>query len=183
MQSFKQVLILAFVIVGCTVAASAQAAVPVQTGPAKIGFVNTAQFSRPTGGINRFVAVIRTLDAEFKVRRDEITAGVARLEALQKEPPPNTPQPQRAAQFEQAQTLQVDLTRKQEDARVAYTRRFAQLTEPIQKSIVDSLIAFAKARGVDVLIDVSKFPEGILVVNPTADITDAFVRDFNAKNP
>jgi Skp family chaperone for outer membrane proteins len=166
-----------------SVAASAQAVAPAQTAPARIGFVNSAQFSRATGGINRFVAVIRTLDAEFKVRRDEIAAGIARLEALQKEPPANTPQAQRAAQLEQAQTLQIEVSRKQEDARVAYARRFTQMADPLQKTIVDSLIAFAKARGVDVLIDVSKFPEGVLVINPTSDITAAFIRDFNTKNP
>lgn len=163
-----------------TLAADAQ--VPVQTAPAKVGIVNSARFSNATGGITRYVNALRTLENEFRPRRDEITQLVSRLEGLQNVPAGAT-QAQIATRRDQAQTLQIEITRKQEDARTAYTRRFAQLTDPIQKSIVDALKAFARARGIDVIIDQSKFPEGVLLVNENADLTAAFIRDFNGKNP
>jgi Skp family chaperone for outer membrane proteins len=180
MKSLRQVFVFAFFILCGTFAASAQ--VPAQTGPAKVGFVNSAQFSRTTGGVNRFVAALRVLDGEFKVRRDDIAASIARFNELQKEPA-GMAEAQLATRREQAQTLQIDITRKQEDARAAYSKRFAQLTDPILKTIVDALTVYAKARGIDILIDVSKFPDGLLVVNEGADMTAAFIRDFNAKNP
>lgn len=163
-----------------TLAVNAQ--VPAQAAPAKVGLVNTSTFSNSTGGITRFVNALRNLDNEFRARRDAISQRVARLEALQTVPAGET-SAQMETRRDQAQTLQIEITRLQEDARTAYTRRFSQLTDPIQKSMVDALQAFAKARGIDVLIDVSKFPEGVLLVNPNADLTAAFIRDFNSKNP
>lgn len=163
-----------------TLAATAQ--VPAQTVPAKVGVMNSSMFSNSTGGITRFVNALRTQDNEFKGRRDEITQLVGRLAGLRNVPTGMT-EAQLVTRRDQAQTLQVEITRKQEDARIAYSRRFSQLTDPIQKSIVDALKAFGKARGLDVLIDVSRFPEGVLLVNENADLTAAFIRDFNSKNP
>jgi Skp family chaperone for outer membrane proteins len=122
------------------------------------------------------------MDTEFKARRDDIAQLMSRLEGLQNVPA-GTTEAQLEVRRDQAQTLQIEITRKQEDARTAYARRFAQLTDPIQKSIVDALKVFAKARGIDVLVDVSKFQEGVLLVNEGSDLTAAFVRDFNSKNP
>ena len=180
MTLFKTLLLIIVTIGGAGTVAKAQA--PAQNAPAKVGFVNSAAFSNPTTGITRFVTAIRTLDGEFVARRTEITQLVARLDELQKVPAGMTGAALDARR-DQAETLQIDVTRKQEDARTAYTRRFAQLTDPIQKTIVDSLRVFARARGIDVLIDTSKFPEGVLVVNENADLTSAFIRDFNSKNP
>jgi Skp family chaperone for outer membrane proteins len=179
MKSMNIILAIAFAM---SIATTAAAQVPAQIAPAKVGVVNTAAFSNTTGGITRFVNAIRTLDGEFAARRTDITQSIARLDELQKVPAGLS-----AAQIndrrDQAQTLQIQITRKQEDARTAYARRFSQLTDPIQKNILDSLNAFAKARGIDVLLDVSKFQEGLLLVNPGSDLTAAFIRDFNSKNP
>jgi Skp family chaperone for outer membrane proteins len=161
---------------------TANAQVPAQAAPAKVGVVNSAMFSNTTSGVTRYVRALRSLETEFKPRRDEIAQLIARFDELQKVPPGATA-PQIETRRDQAQTLQIEITRKQEDARTAYTRRFSQLTDPIQKSIVDALKAFAKARGIDVLIDASKFPEGVLLVNDNADLTAAFIRDFNSRNP
>ncbi len=179
MKLLNIVLAIAFAGIAAT---HVNAQVPAQAAPAKVGVVNSAAFSNPTGGITRFVNAIKTIDAEFLSRRNDINQSVTRFDELQKVPAGMTPQ-QLSARREQAETLQIEIRRKQEDARAAYTKRFAQLTDPIQKSIVDSLTAFAKARSIDVLIDVSKFPDGLLLVNRGADLTAAFIRDFNSKNP
>lgn len=155
---------------------------PAQTAPAKVGVINSDLFARPTGGITRLVNALRTLDNEFKPRRDEITQLVTRFNSLQ-QLPPNTPPAQVAARREQAETLQIEIQRKQEDARVAYGKRVAALTGPIRLSVFTALEAYTKQRGIDVLIDLSKFPDGVLLANPNADLTPGFIRDFNSKNP
>ena len=162
---------------------NAQVPAATQTGgPVKVGVVNTDMFVNTTGGITKLVSALRTIEVEFKPRRDEISALIARFDDLQK-PAANLTQAQLAARQEQAATLQIDIRRKQEDARVAYTRRMSTLTDPIRLSIFNALEAYAKARGIDLLIDLAKFPDGMLLVNKNADMTAAFIREFNSKNP
>ncbi|MEO8574190.1 MAG: OmpH family outer membrane protein [Pyrinomonadaceae bacterium] len=165
-----------------TVASLTNAQAPSQTTPAKVGIINSELFSNSTGGITRLVNALRTLDTEFKPKRDEITQLLNRFGTLQ-QPPANTPPAQLAARREQAQALQIEIQRKQEDARVAYAKRLATLTNPIRASVFSALEAYTKQRGLDVLIDVSKFPEGVLLANRNADLTPGFIRDFNSKNP
>lgn len=180
MSFAKMFLIVAAAFLFTTLNAVAQA--PVQTAPAKIGIINSETFSNPNGGVTRLVAALRTLETEFKPRRDEITQLVARFDGLQ-QVPANTPPAQIATRREQAENLQIEIRRKQEDARTAYARRLAALTDPIRRSILTALEAYGKQRGFDLLIDVSKFPDGILLLNQAADLTPAFIRDFNSKNP
>src|SRR5690349_19648684 len=116
MKSLLKVLALVFVSVCFSVVVSAQVTPP--TAPAKIGFVDSTRFSASTGGVNRLVAAIRTVDDGFRPDRDGIAASIKRLEVLQKDVP-NESAAQRSARLEQAQTLQIDITRKQEDGRAA----------------------------------------------------------------
>ncbi len=160
--------------------AGAQA--PIQAAPAKVGVINSDSFSDPATGITRLVNALKTIDAEFKPRRDEIAALVTRFNSLQ-QVAPNTPAAQLATRREQAETLQVEIQRKQEDARTAYTKRLAALTNPIRLSVYTALEAYVKQRGIDLLLDVSKFPDGVLLANKNADLTPGFIRDFNSKNP
>jgi Skp family chaperone for outer membrane proteins len=155
---------------------------PVQTAPAKVGVINSDKFANATGGITRLVNALRTLDAEFKPRRDEITQLLARFNALQQVPAASTPA-QLASRRDQVETLQTEIQRKQEDARVAYGKRLSTLTNPIRLTVFNALEAYAKQRGLDVLIDLAKFPDGVLLVNQNADLTPGFIRDFNSKNP
>ena len=177
---FAKLTLLLAAITSITSIASAQA--PVQATPAKVGIINSEMFSNPNGGITRLINALRTLDNEFKPRRDEITQLRTRFESIQ-QVPPNTPPAQLATRREQAENLQIEIQRKQEDARVAYGKRLSALTDPIRVSILTALDAFGKQRGIDVLIDRSKFPDGVFVLNPSADLTATFIRDFNSRNP
>jgi len=176
-MTFTKALLMLTSIIGFASLAAAQA--PTQTTPVKVGVINSAAFAKPTGGITRLVNAFKALDAEFKPKRDEITQLVTRFDTLQADAV-KTPTP---AKREQLQILQIEIQRKQEDARVAYSKRLATVTGPVQLSVFNALEAYAKQRGVDVLIDLSKFPDGVLLVNQNADLTSAFVRDFNSKNP
>jgi len=179
-MTFAKILLLLASI--ATLASLATAQVPAQTTPAKVGVVDSSLFADPTNGIKRLIAVQKTLEAEFKPKRDEITQLLTRVNSLQ-QVPPNTPPAQLATRREQAETLQIEIQRKQEDARVAFTKRTAALAAPIRASVYTALEAYTKQRGIDVLIDVSKFPDGILLANKNVDLTLGFIRDFNSKNP
>lgn len=145
----------------------------------KVGLINSQMFTDQTNGVRRLLNAIRTLDIEFRPRRDEIAQLVARFNTLNDD----AAKAPTAQKREQLQTLQTEITRKQEDARLAFARREATLTNPVRLNIFNALEAYARQRGVDVLIDVSKFPDGVLLVNKNADLTAAFIRDFNTKNP
>jgi Skp family chaperone for outer membrane proteins len=181
---FRKLLLIPVAFIAFVGAANAQVpAASAQAPNLKVGVVNSDMFINPTTGITKLVAALRTLETEFKPRRDELTALATRFDTLQKQPTANVPQQQLVARQEQAQALQIEIRRKQEDARVAYGRRFSTLTDPIRLSIFSALEAYVKARGVDLLIDQAKFPDGVLLVNKNADLTAAFIKDFNAKNP
>ena len=180
-MKLRTLLFISVVFIASVISVSAQ--VPAQTTPLKVGVINSGMFSNGTGGITKLVTALRTLDAEFKPRRDEIAALVTRFDGLQQPAPANATQAQLAQRQDQAQTLQIEIRRKQEDARAAYTRRLSTLTDPIRLSIFNALEAYAKARGVDMLVDLAKFPDGVLLVNKNADMTAAFIKDYNSKNP
>ena len=179
MKFAKSLLSITAILTVATITSFAQAAA--QAAPAKVGFVRSAAFSQ-TNGITRLTNALRVLDSEFQPRRSAIAQLITRINELQTVPAGLT-ETQRSARRDQLEALQIELTRKQEDARADYMKRFGLLTDPIQKSVVDSLRVFAKARGLDVVVDLTKFPDGILLVNENADMTSAFIRDFNSKNP
>jgi Skp family chaperone for outer membrane proteins len=164
-------------------AASAQAPAAGQPTPAKVGVINSDMFSAKTGGITRLVNALRTLETEFKPQRDEIAQMVTRFNALQQPLPANSTAQQQATRRDEVLNLQTTINRKQEDARSAFAKRSAALTEPIRLSIFSALQAYSKQRGVDLLVDISKFQDGVLLLNPAADMTAAFIKDYNSKNP
>ena len=167
-------------VLACLTFSNAQ--VPVQTVPAKVGIVNSEMFSDQKAGITRLNNALRIIETEFKPRQDEIAVLMSRFEAAQKVLSSSTRE-QIAAKREEAETLQLQIKRKQEDARVAYAKRLSFLTDPIRLSVFTALEAFAKQRGIDLLVDVSKFPDGLFLVNRAVDLTPVFIRDYNAKNP
>lgn len=165
-------------------ASASSAQVPVAPpAPIKVGVINSEMFSAQTGGITKLVSALKTLETEFKPRQDEINQMVARFESLQQPAPANSTPQQQAARRDEAVALQTNIRRKQEDARTAFGKRASTLTEPIRLSIFNALQAYAKQKGIDLLIDLSKFQDAALLVNPGADMTAAFIRDYNSKNP
>jgi outer membrane protein len=77
--------------------------------------------------------------------------------------------------------MNTDLKRKTEDAEGAYQKRREELFMPLRNDIEKAIEAFAKARGITVVMDGSQMP--MLYASNSLDITQAFINDFNAKNP
>jgi len=166
-------------------AASQTVALPVS----KMAVIYTDLFLNDKTGIAKFTAVVNKLNGEFKVPRDELNNMQTRAQTLESEinklrdAPEGTPIDQKSlqAKIDQLEQLKKDIQRKGEDAQASYNRRRQELFTPLQEEIGKALEAFAKARGINVIIDAAQVP--LLFADEKIDITRAFITDFNSKNP
>ena len=179
---------------------AAPAPTPAATGPAapaatvklpmsKLAVIYTEFFLDQKTGIAKFNTVVNKLNGEFQKPKDELTQMQTRATTLEseitklREAPEGTPIDQRSlqAKIDQLDQLKKDIQRKAEDAQGSYTRRRQELFLPLQEEIGKALEAFAKARGINVIIDAAQVP--LLYAADSIDITRAFIADFNSKNP
>jgi Skp family chaperone for outer membrane proteins len=165
-------------------AAQPQAAANVAVPDSKMALIYSDMFLDPKTGIAKFNTLLSTLNREFQPRQSELTGLQTKINTLTKEindtqnvADPNAIRTKRD-QLEQAQ---LDLKRKGEDAEAAYNKRRQEIFFPLQKDIGTALEAFAKARGITVIVDGSQVP--VVYAADSLDITRAFINEFNAKNP
>lgn len=169
---------------------------PAATAPAtvalpvsKMAVVYTDLFLDPKAGIAKFNSVLSKLNGEFQAIRTELNQMQTRGQQLEEEigklqnAPAGTPIDQRSLQtkVDQFEQLKKDIQRKGEDAQTNYNRRRQELFAPLQDEVGKALEAFAKARGITVIVDAAQVP--LLYAAESTDITRAFITEFNAKNP
>lgn len=155
----------------------------------KVAVIYSDAFMDQKAGIAKFGSALAKLNGEFQKTKDDLTAMQTRAQSLEDEinklrsAPEGTPIDQRALQtkIDQLEQLKKDIQRKAEDAQNAYNRRRNELFEPLQREIGVALEAFAKARGINVIIDSAAVP--LMYAAENIDITRAFIADFNSKNP
>lgn len=155
----------------------------------KMAVIYTDLFLDSKTGIAKFNSVVTKLNGEFQKPKDELTQMQTRGQTLEaevtklREAPEGTPIDQRSLQtkIDQLEQLKKDIQRKAEDAQANYNRRRAELFNPLQEEIGKALEAFAKARGINVIIDAAQVP--LLYAADSIDITRAFISEFNSKNP
>ena len=155
----------------------------------KMAVIYTDMFLDSKTGIAKFNSVLTKLNGEFQKTKDDIQAMQTRGQQLEDEinklqnAPAGTPIDQRSlqAKIDQLEQLKKDIQRKGEDAQAAYNRRRQELFSPLQEEIGKALEVFAKARGINVIIDAAQVP--LLYAAESIDITRAFITDFNSKNP
>jgi Skp family chaperone for outer membrane proteins len=150
----------------------------------KMALIYSEAFLDAKTGIARFNLLLGTLNREFQPRQTELAGLNQRIEQLTKEindqrtvaAPASLQQKQ-----DQLDQMKRDLQRKGEDAEAAYGRRRQEIFAPLQQDIAKALEAFAKARGITVIVDGSQVP--VVYAADSIDITRAFITEFNAKNP
>src|SRR5690349_5330646 len=170
-----------------TPATQAPATIAVPTS--KMALINSDQFLDQKTGIAKFNTVLTKLNGEFQGVKNELTQMQTRGQQLEDEigklqnAPAGTPIDQRSlqAKIDQLEQLKKDIQRKGEDAQASYNRRRVELFNPLQDEISKALEVFAKARGINVIIDAAQVP--LLYAADSIDITRAFIADFNSKNP
>ena len=172
-----------------TPAPAAPANTTVALPTSKMAVIYTDLFLDQKTGIAKFNSVVTKLNGEFQKLKDEINGMQTRAQTLEseitklREAPAGTPIDQRSLQtkIEQLEQLKKDTQRKSEDAQAAYNRRRQELFMPLQDEIAKALEGFAKARGINVIIDAAQVP--LLYAADSTDITRAFIAEFNSKNP
>ena len=165
-------------------ASQPQAAASVAVPDSKMAMIYSDMFLDPKTGIARFNSLLSTLNREFQPRQTELTGLQTRITTLTKEinDTQNVADPNAIRQKkEQLDNAQLDLKRKAEDAEALYNKRRQEIFMPLQKDIGTALEAFAKARGITVIVDGSQVP--VVYASDAIDITRAFINEFNAKNP
>ena len=167
-----------------------QPAAPAQGGAAiaegKFAIIDTEAFGDQKEGIQRLVAAFQTVEREFKPRRDELQGLRNRYDGLVKQAndTKSVADPKAIATIaDQAEQLKVEIERKQQDGQKSLDKRVQDLTGPVYQDIGNALQAYAKARGLSVVFDVSKMQGVVMVVDGGIDITSAFIADYNARNP
>jgi len=169
--------------------APAAPAATVQLPMSKMAIIYTDLFLDQKTGILKFTSLVTKLNSEFQKSKDELTQLQTRATTLEseitklREAPEGTPIDQRSlqAKIDQLDQLKKEIQRKAEDAQGSYNRRRQELFLPLQEEIGKALEAFAKARGINVIIDGTQVP--LLYAADSIDITRAFITDFNSKNP
>lgn len=152
----------------------------------KVAIIDTEAFADPKSGITRLVNAFNKVNAEFKPRSDELQRLRASFEQIGKdiEATKNlADQKALAAKADQAETLKQEIERKSQDAQRAYQKRLREETQPVYQEIGTALQTFARQRGITVIFDVSKMGEVMFVVNDGVDVTNAFIADYNQRNP
>jgi len=150
----------------------------------KMALIFSNEFLDAKTGIARFHSLNAILTREFQPRQAELQGMQTRINTLSKEidDTRNVADPNAIRQkSDQLAQMNLDLKRKTEDAEGAYRKRQEELFTPLRNDIEKAIEAFAKARGITVIMDGSQMP--MLYASNSLDITRAFINDFNAKNP
>ena len=164
--------------------AQTQAPATVAVPDSKMAVIYSDAFLDTKTGIAKFTSLSNTLQREFNPRQTELQNLQTRINTLTKEindtqavADPNTIR-QKRDQLEQAN---IEFKRKGEDAQTLFEKRRQEIFLPLQQDIAKALEAFAKSRGITVIVDGSSVPFAYAADN--IDITRAFINDFNSKNP
>jgi Skp family chaperone for outer membrane proteins len=163
----------------------------VNTGPvpdSKIALIDTSAFNDEKNGIIRYIDAAKSVEAEFKPRADELQGLQNRLVALATEIQnlqKATVADQKTIQAKQQQgaTLQTELKTKKDRFDEDLSKRYEVVVGPISNLIGTAMDQFARSRGITMTLDASKLLPAILTAVPAIDMTQAFINDFNSKNP
>ncbi|HKY26694.1 MAG TPA: OmpH family outer membrane protein [Pyrinomonadaceae bacterium] len=171
-----------------TPATSPQTAAPQQTSASvpdsKIALIQSDLFMDPKTGIAKFNTLLNTLNREFQPRQTELQGIQTKVQTLSDDIEKTKSVADPGAlqrKVDDLEQLKKDFQRKGEDAQAAYNRRRQEIFQPLQLEIGKALEAFAKQRGITVIIDASQVP--VVYASESIDVTRAFINEFNSKNP
>ncbi len=162
--------------------------------PSKVAIIDSNTFYDGKLGIKKLSIEFQKLDAEFKPVNDQLQTmadKLAKLEtemrAMQESQSKGVPVDPGAFQAKatEYEKLQREAKYKEDDAKAAFTKRRAELLQPVMTDIGNKIGDFAKQRGFDLVLDADKlYSSGsMLYLNESIDITKAFITYYNALPP
>jgi len=154
----------------------------------RIALIDTTMFGDEKNGIWRYVDAAKSVQAEFKTRTDDLQSIQNRLNTLATEiqtlmKAPVADQKTIQAKQQQGESLQTEGKTKKDRLDEDVSKRYEQVIAPISSQIGAAMDVFARQRGITMTLDASKLLPAILTVVPATDLTQAFINDFNSKNP
>ncbi|MGZ9156629.1 MAG: OmpH family outer membrane protein [Candidatus Binatia bacterium] len=168
------------------------AATPGPTAPStvsvpdsKVALIDSSAFADEKQGIAKFVSALKRVNAEFQPRQTELQTLQQQIEKAKSDLQKAAPvQDAKVTQTQQDRiaVMETEFKRKGEDAQAAFNKRLEEVLGPIYEDIGKALDGFAKARGITLILDVTKV-QGIVSAADAMDITRAFIAEFNSKNP
>jgi Skp family chaperone for outer membrane proteins len=152
----------------------------------KVAVIYSVEFQDPKTGIARFTNTLNKLNSEFQKVQDDLTQTAQRLKTLQDEinrlqQAGGATPAQIQAKMDTLDQQKREYTRKGEDAKAQYQKRYQDLFSPLQDEVSKALDAFAKAHGITLIIDGTQMP--LIYAAAGIDITKAFISEYNIKNP
>lgn len=158
---------------------------PVSVPDSKVALIDSSAFADEKQGIAKFVSALKRVNAEFQPRQTELQNLQTQIEKAKSDLQKAAPvQDAKVTQTQQDRiaVMETDFKRKGEDAQAAFNKRLEEVLGPIYEDIGKALDGFAKARGITLILDVTKV-QGIVSAADAMDITRAFIAEFNSKNP
>jgi Skp family chaperone for outer membrane proteins len=154
----------------------------------KIALVDTSMFGDEKAGITRYLNAVKAVQRQFQPVNSELAGLQNRIKAIADElaklnnssvVSPQTIQAKR----EEGERLQRELKYKKEQADADVEKRYNELVSPVSADIGKALDQYATQHGLTMILDISKLLPAVLTVNPAMDVTQAFIAEFNSKNP
>jgi Skp family chaperone for outer membrane proteins len=152
----------------------------------KLVVVNTLAF---TEKIDEFKRQVSKLEEKFKARTTELQTIGTKLEELKKkvEDQNNAPEVRRQAQ-EQGIALEKEYKRKSEDLQADIEKEQAVILNPVREKVFRFMESYAASRGIVMIFDLAVLAQGnnlamLPYLDPAADITEDFVKEYNKANP
>lgn len=154
----------------------------------KIALIDTVMFGDEKNGIFLYVDAAKRVELEFQPRTNEIKNLQNRLNTLATEiktlrQSAVVDQKTVQAKLTEGERLQQEAATKKDRLDEDVSKRYQQVVSPVSNLIGAALDQFARQRGITMTLDMSKLLPAILTALPTVDITQAFIADFNSKNP
>ena len=167
-----------------TPGATSAETVAMPAAPANLGIIDSSEFSKDKTGIARVYNAMNQLDVKFQPLRAEIRGMRDRINTMRADI-----QTKRAIQdaattarqVDEAERLEIQMKRKQEDAQVTYQKESLATLGPLERDIATAINAYAQAKGLTLVLDANRIP--IIYVAPSHDITRDFINDYNQKYP
>lgn len=168
-----------------TPAATTPASTAISVPDSKVALIDSSAFADEKQGILRFVSAVKRVRAEFQPRETELANLQQQIEKatadLQKAAPVQDAKVTQQQQ-EKIEQMKREHQRKYEDYQSEGNKRLETVLGPIYEEIGKALDTFAKARGITLILDVTKV-QGIVSAADAMDITRAFITEYNSKNP
>ena len=155
-------------------------------GPLPTGRVAVMDFGAFPARVVQMKRVYDSLNTQFANQTKELQSLQDRLAAIQGQAQQGTASPQQQEQMQQQfDQLKKEFDRKKEDLDLSARRAYQTAMGPIQDRMNTAINEFARQRGIILVVNIAQARQSgsLLYYSPATDVTDAFVDEFNKKNP